>query len=128
MSIRSIPVLAAALGLAFAGSVQAQDDATYDASPGQVVVEAPPPSAPPGATVRATPVSYADLDLDSYAGAHTLLGRIDQAAVQVCQPEPDTLMNIQEVRDYRDCLGSAVDRAVFDLDAPTVTELYRYGD
>jgi UrcA family protein len=57
------------------------------------------PETPPTATVR-----YADLDLSSAAGRHTLERRIDSAISRVCPDEPthdlDLLLRARECRDH----------------------------
>jgi UrcA family protein len=61
-------------------------------------------------TRTAVPVSYADLDLQSFAGQATLARRIGAAAVDACDVDPN-------VRDYRlkldaeRCFTAAVTRA-----------------
>ena len=126
MSIRLLPALAMAVGLAGAGLAYAQPGApSYPASADEVVVS--PPYLPPGAEIRREPVSFADLDLGTREGAYTLMGRINAAARRVCDPEPSAPADLRDQSDYRGCFEDAVGRAVTDVDAPTLNDLYRYG-
>ncbi len=83
---------------------------------------------PSGAVVRSKVVRYGDLDLSYPRDARRMLTRISGAAREVCSPSPDSLQNLRDVSDYQGCRGEAEDYAVRDLDAPLVTDLYRYGD
>ena len=126
MSIRLISILAMAAGLACSGLAVAQPDGPGDsASADEVVVS--PPYVPPGAELRREPVSFADLDLGTREGAYTLIGRIRAAARRVCDPEPTTPPDLRDSADYHGCFEEAVARAVTDVDAPTLNDLYRYG-
>lgn len=116
MSIRMFAIACAAVGLAVTGGVAlAQDDQ-------DLVVTGR--AAPSDATVRSQVVSYRDLDISNYDGARTLLTRIDGAAKTVCRPDAD-IRNLGDNTDYRDCMYDAVSRAVSDVDAPTVSDLYQ---
>jgi UrcA family protein len=129
MSNRLIPVLAAAIGLAGAGASLAQPGpygSAYGPSPADEVVVAPP-YLPPGAELRREAVSFADLDLGTRAGAYTLLMRIRGAARRVCSPEPSTPADLRDSADYHGCFDEAMGRAVADVDAPALSDLYGYG-
>ncbi len=73
---------------------------------------------------QAETVSYVDLDLGHEAGAKTLLARISGAAKRVCGPAPDTH---ESNTPYRHCVNSAVDRAVTEVNRPTVNALHGGG-
>ena len=136
MLIRSLTILAAATGLAAAGHAVAQpydhagpaygDRPAYESGPAVDELTVRGRFARPGAEVRAWRVGFADLDLDSPYGAHTLLVRIHGAAQQVCSPEPVSHTDFNDADDYRDCMNDAVARAVGEVDAPTLNEVYSY--
>ncbi len=67
-------------------------------------------------------VSYKDLDLTSEAGAHTLYQRIKSAANHVCAP----LSGRQLIRHMSQstCVTGAVERAVKQVNEPTLTQYY----
>jgi UrcA family protein len=121
MSVRSILALAAGLTLAAAGQVYAQPLEDDD-----LVVTAPY-YAPGDHEIRSQRVLIADLDLSTPAGAYTLLGRIKTAARNVCSPEPSRLSELANVADYEGCMDGAISRAVYDVDAPTLSDAYDYG-
>ena len=74
--------------------------------------------------VQSETVTYADLDLGHQAGARALLARINGAAKRVCGPAPD----VRETNSpYSRCVGSAVDRAVAEVNRPTVIALHTGG-
>lgn len=56
-------------------------------------------------------VSYADLDLNEPAGAHTLYTRLKQAAKKVCGHRPPP-MDLDASKAYQDCFQSALNKAV----------------
>ena len=116
MSIRVIPALAAVLSLAAAGQAFAQPYGDDD-----LVVRAPYAGSD-GREVHFKRVAFADLDLSSPAGGYTLLGRIRAAARDVCTPEPSR--NLADNADYEDCFEGAVSRAVYDVDAPSLSDAY----
>ncbi len=120
MSVRSILALAAGLGLLAGGQAFAQ---SYNDS--DVVVTAPY-YAPGDREVHSKAVFTGDLDLSTAAGADTLIGRIRQAARDVCAPAPTHLGELANNADYENCFNGAVERAVYDVDEPTVREAYDY--
>ena len=122
---RLIPILAATASLAGAGFAHAQ--AGYGApgepySNDEVVVT--PPYAPPGAELRRETVSFEDLDLSTRAGADTLMGRIRSAAQRVCSPDATYPDQLSDVADHDRCMDRAIDRAVADVDAPSLDDAY----
>jgi UrcA family protein len=71
-------------------------------------------------TVRQAVVSYADLDLDTQAGAKTLQARIKFAARRVCGVYDGGVIAIEfRAQRYR-CAEQATARAVADVDARTI--------
>ena len=68
-------------------------------------------------------VSYADLNLNHKAGAQTLLFRIKSAARAVCEPQLRRVLSRSTT--YQQCLKQAVGRAVADVDAPVLAQVYR---
>lgn len=78
---------------------------------------------------RSVAVPYHDLDLSHQSGAGILLTRIERASIAACgyspmlatpgNPAIDYLMN-----DYRRCRAEAIAKAVSELGAPLVTQLY----
>jgi len=71
-------------------------------------------------TVRQTLVSYADLNLETEAGANTLLRRIKFAARRVCGVNDAGLMAMEFRAQLHRCAEQATARAVADVDARTV--------
>ena len=66
-------------------------------------------------------VSYADLNLDSRAGAETLVTRVHRAAMSICGPEPTNLLDRQGL--YRTCVRETGDRAIGGLRYPGLAAL-----
>jgi UrcA family protein len=66
-------------------------------------------------------VNFADLDLTRNAGAVTLYMRIRSAAKQVCPPELDA--EVPAPNRHR-CMEQAIDHAVADVNAPTLTSYH----
>ncbi len=118
MSSRSILLACAAIGLAATGLAGVASAQNGDVQ--ELVVTG---RAAPDVTVKAQRVTYYDLDLSNYDGARALLLRIDGAAKQVCNPDPD-IKDMNQSADYRGCLYDAVSRAVSDVDSPAVSDLY----
>jgi UrcA family protein len=78
--------------------------------------------APKSEWVRQKRVSYAGLDLDSDAGARTLIRRLKSAAEQVCEPLAGE--RLEQKQRWRECYEHALTHAVRDLNHPQVTLLY----
>ncbi|MGH8264570.1 MAG: UrcA family protein [Steroidobacteraceae bacterium] len=68
-------------------------------------------------------VNYADLSIDRKAGAETLLFRIKSAAREVCAPLLDP--GVTAAMSHQRCLSQAIGRAVADVDAPALAQVYR---
>jgi UrcA family protein len=64
-------------------------------------------------------VSYADLNLNSEAGARTLHGRLRMAATHVCSPFRGN--SLRENMKWRECFDSALARSIADVDQPMLT-------
>jgi UrcA family protein len=67
-------------------------------------------------------VSYGDLDLSTRKGVAVLYARIRLAANQVCQPA--TLSTLLRPTYVVDCRKATVQRAVADVNVPTLTSYY----
>ena len=122
MILRTLPILAAAAGLAAFTPVHAQSYGDQSSSVGEVVVTAPFEDGH-GRAIRSTPVEFADLDLNSAEGGYTLLARINGAARQVCTPASD-IRDFKDTSDYQRCVRRAVNHAVNEVGAPTVQDAY----
>jgi UrcA family protein len=110
MDMRIIPssVLALALtGTLIAGGAQALADPA-----------ARPRSLEPSVTVR-----FADLNLNSPAGARVLYGRIQSAAQTVCGPS-FSLWNGSQWHAWKECYRTTIDAAVRQIDRPVLTALH----
>lgn len=68
----------------------------------------------------ATPVSYADLNLNNRAGADVMLNRIQSAARDGCG-ERFGRVTLKEYLMRRECVQGSMDRAVTYLGHPLVT-------
>ena len=66
-------------------------------------------------------VTYADLNLDSRAGAEALLRRVGQAAESVCGPAPSD--HLDNALIYRACVNDVANSAVANLGHPLVSAL-----
>lgn len=70
-------------------------------------------------------VPHEDLDLDSEAGALTMLARLEAAATKACGGKPSAAMGRDQVgqakhREFRRCKTAALERSTLSLDAPRV--------
>jgi len=68
-------------------------------------------------------VSYADLDLNTQAGALTLYNRIRGAARTVCGFDSGT--TLVEHSAWKRCFNGAVDKAVTTVNSPQLTALHQ---
>ncbi len=73
-----------------------------------------------GETMTAA-VSYADLDLNTDAGAHTLFHRLTKAADQVCPQDSSTF---EQHRIYRTCVNAAMSAAVRNVNRAGLSKIY----
>ena len=71
-------------------------------------------------TTRQAVVSYSDLDLETQAGAKTLLTRIKFAARRVCGVYDGGVIAIEFRAQLHRCAEQATARAIADVDARTV--------
>jgi UrcA family protein len=69
-------------------------------------------------------VHYGDLDLSRTPGAEALVGRLRQAAKQVCDEE-HFLSALDARTKYKICVETSFERAVADLGEPMVTDIYQ---
>lgn len=74
-------------------------------------------------TVAKRTVKFADLDLTHAAGAQTLYSRIQIAARQVCA-STFAGWEWESVKSARPCMDKAINRAVADVNAPTLTSYH----
>jgi UrcA family protein len=75
----------------------------------------------PDAETASVKVNTKGLDLSTQTGAHGMLQRIHRAASTVCQDDQDDPIFRQG--GYMSCVNDATDRAVAQLNSPTVTAL-----
>lgn len=68
-------------------------------------------------------ISYADLDLDNEAGSRTMLARIRNAAFELCGGRWGAV-SLREHARTRACTEAKVERAVYTIANPTLTQLY----
>ena len=69
-------------------------------------------------------VSYADLNLATSDGAHTLLQRIDLAAKRVCGPEPShSPLQPHATAFYQRCVMDSVDATVTRIGSPLLSAM-----
>lgn len=78
----------------------------------------------PGVTEPAERVAYADLDLNTTAGARTLLHRIDLAARRICGPTSHSPLEPRAASLNRRCVNEAVDMSVARIDAPLLAAVH----
>ena len=74
---------------------------------------------PSSETVSVT-ISYGDLDLNTSAGARTMLARITHAAGQICGTQPDA-QQLDRALAYKGCMSTVTDRAVAKLGSAKVS-------
>jgi UrcA family protein len=86
------------------------------AGPGMVHASPRKEPAPPRVVIN-----YADLNLRTTADANLMVGRIRNAAAQVCRAS----QQMSGVYFQDDCYGGAMRRALKDLNAPEVTAAYQ---
>jgi len=73
-------------------------------------------------------VQRADLNLQSEAGAETMLNRLNHAARRACGVSSTARLDLETFNNNRACMADAVQRAVDSLDAPLVTALHAERD
>ena len=125
MFAKTLSILAATAGLAFAGAAGAQ---TYPSGndrvqPNDEVIVVAPGTMGGGREIKSTPVYFDDLDLNSRQGGYTLLMRIRGAATQVCSPS-SSIRDVRDTSDYQRCVRRAIDHAVEDVGMPSVQDAY----
>ena len=80
---------------------------------------------PAGTTARHKVVKVADLDMGKPEGVETLLGRLRNAAEEVCTlAAPRTPQDLEKVGTYQHCLHVAMDGAVAQVGNPDLDHLY----
>jgi UrcA family protein len=96
------------VAVSFAAALAADSAATHAAEP----------------AVRSIIVRYAELDLSKRQGIEILYERIRGAAKRVCRPDSGALA-IHDRASWRDCYQDAIERAVKQVNVPTLTALHR---
>ena len=72
-------------------------------------------------------VNYADLNLETDAGARTLYKRLNGAARQVChEDEVDSSRELYRYSQFRWCYNGAMQRAVHDVNSPRLLALLQH--
>ncbi len=84
---------------------------------------ADPPKAPP-AIEKSTTIRFADLNLATSEGASALYSRIRSAAASLCG-EQFSLWDGNRLREWKDCYRTAIERAVVEVNRPTLTAVHR---
>ena len=69
-------------------------------------------------------IRFGDLDLASQGGSEAMLQRISQAALKACGASGFSLQDYRWATKRSGCYHSSMDRAVAELAAPAVTQLY----
>jgi UrcA family protein len=75
-------------------------------------------SAHAGDDVRSETVKFADLNVDTPAGAEALYGRIHAAARRVCEQPAGELVSV------RRCMANAESQAIGKVNSPLLTAFY----
>jgi UrcA family protein len=81
-------------------------------------------AAPKTGAIESRAVSYGDLNLQSEAGAATLLSRISKAARIVCDIPPPGASNIHPKTQRYACRREAMQNAVDSVNHPMVKAVY----
>lgn len=87
----------------------------------QVTVRAHPP---PHVEVRSKVVSYSDLKLNTPDGEEALVGRIRDAAEDVCSPDTHSVRDLKTYQLYQRCIREATQGAVTQVHNPAVSAVY----
>ena len=79
--------------------------------------------------MRQITVTYGDLDLGTLTDARVMLTRLEQAAKRACGGDPrlnpDYNLTFQSLeKTYQECRSDAVARAVVEVNAALLTELF----
>ncbi len=112
----ALALLAAAASWQVAGAVMAQT------SVDEIVVNG---ASTEGQDIRHQIVRYGDLNLRQETGARALLGRIQAAAKNVCEPEPANV-DLTGQTQYKSCLSHAVSGAVYRVGSDRLSDLYAH--
>jgi UrcA family protein len=75
-------------------------------------------------TPTAVAVKYGDLDLNTQRGSVVMLGRLHEAALNACGADEFSFADVRRAVARSACFEGSMTRAVADLDAPLVTQLY----
>lgn len=112
------PLFAIAVSLAAAASPALAQSTLPD-----VIVREPMPLQA-GHEMKTEDVKFADLNLNSAAGADSLVRRLKAASKRVCSPAPSHAGEIQNHADYKACLNGPVDGAVAAIGNPQVQQAW----
>lgn len=107
----------AALGLALGGAAIATPGSAQEVEPFTVYGH----RLAPGSEVVSVVVPYGDLNLTTYAGADTMLGRIRGAARTICGTE--SANPIDRATIWKPCVEDVTWRAVGEFGNPLVSQL-----
>jgi UrcA family protein len=77
-----------------------------------------------GGSVRSIIVGYAELDLSKSQGIEVLYQRIQGAAKRVCRADPGSIF-VRDPRAWKKCYVDATERAVRQVNLPTLTALHQ---
>jgi UrcA family protein len=120
-SRRVLPAFSAALALA-TGLMMAPNASGQTTTTPLVVHGA----APAGSEIKDETIKVADLNLNTDAGAETLIGRVRAASKRVCAPLPTgTKANFKDVSDYEKCRDQATERAIKDSGSAKAAEILK---
>ena len=72
----------------------------------------------------AVKVGYRSLDLSRPQGAAVLTQRLESAALSACGASPFSMREVREAVKRSACFHESMDRALADLNAPSVSEYY----
>jgi UrcA family protein len=72
----------------------------------------------------AVAVKYGDLDLTTQHGSTVMLNRLHVAALNACGANEFSFADVRRAVANSACFQDSMTRAVADLDAPMVTQLY----
>ena len=74
---------------------------------------------------RSQPVSYADLDISTQAGAHALLSRIEAASEKACAGQMSNSPLLPRERSAeRACVAEAVSQTVAKINSPVLAQVH----
>ena len=78
--------------------------------------------------VKSTTVSLRDYDLNTAQGAESAVGRLRRAAERTCGPGPSSKRALPDLRDYQQCVDSALADAVQQTGNANLLGVYQRAD